>query len=228
MTTTPAEVAGYGHRLGFIRENYDADIVVWDSHPLALGATPKQVFIDGIPQLESPHPLKKPDTFQTIPRTPNFDDEAKKALAYQGLVPLGPRESRKGSTVTIFSNVTSLWRKEGSVVQNLFSGLSSPGQGGVVVVEKGSITCAGVQSACLGTGTGPDTSTVDLQGGSIAPGLTAFGSPLGLEEIASEPSTNDGVVYNTPGSTRNPEGMGLRSSLAQAVDGLSFGGRDTL
>lgn len=31
------------------------DIIVYDSHPMALGATPLQVFIDGVPQIPSPH-----------------------------------------------------------------------------------------------------------------------------------------------------------------------------
>jgi hypothetical protein len=37
VTSTPAELAGFGHRLGYLRKGYDADLVVWDSHPLALG-----------------------------------------------------------------------------------------------------------------------------------------------------------------------------------------------
>ena len=40
---------------------------------------------------------------------------------------------------------------------------------------------------------------VDLEGGSLAPGFTSYGSSLGLEEILFEPSTNDG----------DPLGMGI-------------------
>lgn len=58
VTTAPAKTAGFSHRLfsscglmrlltmhrlGYVRKNYDADLVIWDSHPLALGATPLQV-----------------------------------------------------------------------------------------------------------------------------------------------------------------------------------------
>lgn len=37
VTSVPAELAGFGHRLGYIRVGHDADLVLWDSHPLALG-----------------------------------------------------------------------------------------------------------------------------------------------------------------------------------------------
>src|ERR1700734_3270270 len=48
LTSVPAKALGMGHRVGYARVGYDADIVLWDSHPLALGAAPIQVFIDGI------------------------------------------------------------------------------------------------------------------------------------------------------------------------------------
>ena len=43
--------------------NLHLAIVIWDSHPLALGATPRQVYIDGIPQLEKSQELNKPSKF---------------------------------------------------------------------------------------------------------------------------------------------------------------------
>ena len=59
---------------------WDADLVIWDSHPLSLGATPKQVIIDGIPQLPTPYIVEKPDAFQVAPKVPNFDKEAKETV----------------------------------------------------------------------------------------------------------------------------------------------------
>ena len=49
LTSVPAKALGLDHRIGYLRVGYDADVVLWDSHPLALGATPIQVFIDGVP-----------------------------------------------------------------------------------------------------------------------------------------------------------------------------------
>ena len=39
VTSVPAELTGFGHRLGYLKPGHDADIVMWDSHPLALGVS---------------------------------------------------------------------------------------------------------------------------------------------------------------------------------------------
>ncbi|RCI03780.1 hypothetical protein CU098_011594 [Rhizopus stolonifer] len=52
VTSTPAHAIGLGHRVGSLKVGYDADLVIWDREPLDLGATPLQVFIDGIPQFD--------------------------------------------------------------------------------------------------------------------------------------------------------------------------------
>ena len=49
ITSVPANALGLNHRIGQITTGYDADIVVWDSHPFDIGATPLEVYIDGIP-----------------------------------------------------------------------------------------------------------------------------------------------------------------------------------
>ncbi|EEB86635.1 hypothetical protein MPER_16342, partial [Moniliophthora perniciosa FA553] len=43
VTSNAAEVLGMGHRIGYLQAGWGEDVVVWDSHPLALGATPAQV-----------------------------------------------------------------------------------------------------------------------------------------------------------------------------------------
>ncbi|OAD08016.1 hypothetical protein MUCCIDRAFT_129278, partial [Mucor lusitanicus CBS 277.49] len=49
VTSVPANAIGLGHRIGSLKVGYDADLVIWDRDPLALGATPLQVFVDGVP-----------------------------------------------------------------------------------------------------------------------------------------------------------------------------------
>ena len=41
---------------------------------------------------------------------------------------------------------------------------------------------------------------IDLERGSLAPGLTSYGSSLGLGQILFEPSTNDGDVFDPLGT----------------------------
>lgn len=61
ITSVPADALGLGHRVGSLKEGYDADVVIWDRSPLELGATPLQVFIDGVPLFDekSISPVKK-------------------------------------------------------------------------------------------------------------------------------------------------------------------------
>jgi hypothetical protein len=66
-----------------------------------------------------------------------------------------------------------------------------------------------------------------LKGGVLAPGLTSFGAHLGLVEIRAEASTNDGAIYDAYAGAV-PEVVGGDEGVIRAIDGLSFGGRDTL
>lgn len=53
VTSVPASSLGISHRLGLLTEGSDADAVLWTSHPLQLGSRPVQVWIDGIPQIQT-------------------------------------------------------------------------------------------------------------------------------------------------------------------------------
>ena len=225
VTSTPAKIMGLEHRIGFIKEGHDADIALWDSHPLALGATPKQVFIDGIAQLKHPFSFEKPETFQRPPRTPNFDSEAEDAVKYDGLPPLAPVKSLKKRVV--FTNVSSLTVRSEESRDGLLDTLSNiRGESGHVVVDNGTITCAGSQSSCASVlSEHPSYETVDLKGGSIFPSLVSYGSPLGMEEISAESSTSDGMVYDI---FEKDVPHALHSTSVQGADGLRFGTRDAL
>jgi hypothetical protein len=196
------------------------DLVIWDSHPLALSATPIQVFIDGVPQLENAHVAQKPDAFQHTPEVPNFDKEAQQAVEHDGLPPLEP------TTITtrpvVFVNVRSVFAPGPSGVEQLFSAADDSPLG-TVVAENGHITCVGACSTDL-----TDASVVDLEGGSFSPGLVSFGSPLGLEHIAGEESTIDGPIYDPLAKNGVPEIVGGDGAIIRAADGLLFHTRDAL
>lgn len=197
-----------------------SDLVIWDSHPLALGATPAQVFIDGIPQLESPHVVKKPKTFQHAPSVPNFDKEAQEAVEHDGLPPLEPTAVKIRPIV--FVNVKSVLTPDDEGVHELFSATDG-GTLGTVVAENGHITCVGVCSTDFA-----DATIIDLEAGSISPGLVTFGSPLGLQHIEAEDSTADGAIYDPLSSSGVPEIVGGDGAIIRAADGLVFQTRDAL
>ncbi|KAF9566703.1 carbohydrate esterase family 9 protein [Agrocybe pediades] len=226
VTSNAAESMGMGHRIGFLKPGYDADVVIWDSHPLALGATPSQVFIDGIPQLRSPYVVQKPTAYQKTPKVPSFNEEAKQAVEYEGLPPLTPKLSMVDDTV-VFLNVKSVHRvKKGSIVA-AFSDEDS--KAGVVVARGGSLVCHGTEALCMDAGVlGSNNITfVDLEGGSISPGLVSYGSPLGLENIYQEPSTNDGNIFD-PFLQIVPNVLGGDSFMAHTTDGIMYDTRDAL
>ncbi|EKM81020.1 hypothetical protein AGABI1DRAFT_105866 [Agaricus bisporus var. burnettii JB137-S8] len=211
VTSTPAAIMGMDHRIGSIRKGYDADIVIWDSHPLALGAAPQQVYIDGISQLKNPHVTTKPTHAQKVPQTPNFDREAGLAVEYDGLPPLEPHSSLDDPV--LFINVYSL-KETGSM--------------GVALVKGGRVVCFGSYSVCgKEAKASRGIKTIDLHGGTIAPALTSFGSPLGLEDIQLESSTKDGQIFD-PLESNVPEIVGGDGSVIRAVDGLQFSSRDAL
>ncbi|KUL90203.1 hypothetical protein ZTR_01946 [Talaromyces verruculosus] len=47
LTSVPAKFLGLDNRIGYIRPGFDADLVVWNKHPLQLGVTPLLVSING-------------------------------------------------------------------------------------------------------------------------------------------------------------------------------------
>ena len=97
-----------------------------------------------------------------------------------------------------------------------------------MVVEDGKIVCFGPQSSsCFENAMASTVAPlmIDLDGGSISPGLVSYGSQLGLAGIGTEASTADGLVFEplTNGVPKIIEGEVIR-----AVDGLEFGTRDAL
>jgi imidazolonepropionase-like amidohydrolase len=107
--------------------------------------------------------------------------------------------------------------------------LNSKGGFGNVLIKAGKIICASAGS-CLEAESAlkySDTTVIDLHGGAVSPGLLSFGSPLGLQDITSEPSTNDGVVFD-PLVMPIPSIIGNETAAIRAVDGLQFATRDAL
>lgn len=229
VTTAPATVAGLSHRLGSLHPGMDADVVLWDSHPLRLGATPLSVWVDGIVQ-----PLgteigvhvgkgKEEPEWREPPKTPDWERERQEALKWEGLPPL---EVDRVSEVVIFTNVSAVLTRGTEGLDHMFRSSAEDQSGGVVIVDGGKIICVGISNAC--NHLVPNRARlVDLEGGVLAPAFISFGSNLGLQEIAYEPSTGDGLPFDpfaedVPGVLRDPGG------IVQAADALEFQTRNAL
>jgi imidazolonepropionase-like amidohydrolase len=68
-----------------------------------------------------------------------------------------------------------------------------------MVVDHGKIICFDSADQCANLST--NSTTISLKNGHVLPGLTAVSTSLGLQEIASDPSTGDGEVRK---SSLNP------------------------
>jgi Amidohydrolase family len=237
VTSTPAIAAGLSHRIGILREGSDADVVLWDTHPLQLGATPMNVWIDGI--MEVPMSIEKGGegagvvvgkgkgaaAWQRVPEVPNWDRETQEAIEWEGLPPL---LGKKHQGLIMFENVAELWVKEADgLVEHKF-GTDDLGLGGkgVVVVDAGQVICSGSYDSCSSSIT-ISSRRIDLRGGSISPGLLSFGSPLGTEEIEAESSTGPGESFD-PLSKDTPKVIGDVAAIVKASDALQFQTRNAL
>lgn len=201
------------------------DVVLWDSHPLALGATPRQVFIDGIAQFTRPHIFSEYVPTTKAPKTPDFENEAKAAVEYEGLPPLGPKESTPQTI--LFTNLTNVWVRKGNKIHSILNNLTSATERterGVVGVVAGNIVCV-TTNECEQFKPLVER-IVDLEGGAIQPGLVTYGSKLGLEEIAVEISTGDGFVFD-PLTHTIPKILG-EETVIRAADGLQYQTRNSL
>lgn len=224
VSAVPAFAAGLSHRIGILREGADADLVLWDSHPLQLGATPRKVWIDGILQVDADrarvpvHKVKKTPAMQEVPKVPKFDVEREKAVLFEGLAPMRPNSTTAGRVV--FQNVKELYTRERGDYAHFgldgYEGMMS------VVVERGRVTCIG--NVCEGENA---DMVIDLHGGALVPGMMHFGPGLGVEEIEGEPSTGDGVRFD-PLKANVPEVMGDVGALVRVSDALQFGTRNAL
>lgn len=171
VTSKPAELLGLGHRVGKVVEGMDADLVVWDSDPLSVGAAPSQVWVDGVPQFEDPVELKKPVKGHLGP------DE----------MLLDVKDEETTMRNVIFSGVSKVM-----LLGAESTNIEAAGKDIRVVVREGTITCVGTCQTEVSAARSDNVRTISLKDGHIVPPFTAFGSSLGMAEITAEEDTNDG------------------------------------
>jgi len=170
VTTAPAERLGFEKRLGKIKPGFDADIVVWDSDPLSVGATPVQVWIDGTAQYENPVELEKPfDAHVDVPKD----------------VQITTDEPVPASDL-IITGISRSFVPQGS------TSATEKNQKSTVVISNGKITCIGICTEETKASQKSGAKTISLKNGHITKPFTAFGSLLGLNVIDAETVTDNG------------------------------------
>ncbi|KAI0378797.1 hypothetical protein F5Y04DRAFT_261058 [Hypomontagnella monticulosa] len=199
MLSVPARALGLDNKIGWVRPGYDADLVVWDSHPLAMGATPLQVVVDGKTFINASEKLweesaKREQVFAPAPpsRSQKINDEKICSPGQKDIVLRGVTKSHiNGLRTSVLSNTTAVVR--GGVLQCV-----------------GDSSCEAIASEAIEKGI-PE---LHLNGGYILPGIVSATRSHGLAELVAEPSTRDGEL----------SGANF-ARVISAADGLQFGDR---
>ncbi|KAI0130278.1 hypothetical protein BJ170DRAFT_308648 [Xylariales sp. AK1849] len=190
VTTAPAERLGLGQRLGKIKPGFDADIVVWDSDPLSIGATPVQVWIDGTAQFEDPVELEKPFT---EPISTGLD-----AVAI-------PEEPIAVADV-VFTGVSRSFLSEQFPQPFSSSNVT-------VAISNGKISCVGSCAREMNAASHAGGKVVHLDNGYLTKSFVAFGSLVGLNAIDAEKDTDNGA--STEHFSRGVDGLRLDTKKLQ-------------
>ncbi|OAA68503.1 amidohydrolase [Niveomyces insectorum RCEF 264] len=229
ITTAPAESLGLGQQLGKVKPGFDADLVVWDSDPLSVGATPVQVWIDGTAQYEHPVELTKP--FGGVTVVP--DAEGRSVPNEEPMTTTGGLVVFTGIVRDLFSAPSPSSTNGGDTSDAAAAAAAAAAV--IVVVVAGRITCIGQCTAEVQEASASGSAvTVHLTNGYLTPAYTAFGSTLGLNAIESEPDTDngaDGDVFSRgiDGLTLGTEKLRVahRYAVTRAVSAPKFAGINT-
>jgi imidazolonepropionase-like amidohydrolase len=183
-----------GERIGKIKSGFDADIVVWDSDPLSIGATPVQVWIDGTAQFPDAVKLNKPSSKPIIPN---------ESLSAEIV------EEPPVMSDAIFAGVAKIMIPG-------FEQVFESERLANVVVKNGVIVCTGICASEIDATTSSNTKRIELQSGYISPSFIGFGSVLGLVGIDSEDTTQNGDD-NRESFSRAIDGLQLNSKHLKAT-----------
>lgn len=198
VTSASAELLGLGERIGKVKPSFDADVVVWDSDPLSVGAAPVQVWIDGTPQFDHPVELHKLSS----------------GPIEQGLVRIEDGNQVEDVSDVVFTGVSSV------VLGDKKHYVALDEDNSTVLVQRGAITCVGSCAGEVGAAT-PDARTIHLRNGHIRTPMTAVGSFLGLAEITAEDDTQDGEnsdeTFSAALDGLSLEGKGLTAAYSHGV-----------
>ena len=201
VTSVPAKAIDLDDRIGYLRTGYDADIVVWDAHPLSVGATPRQVFIDGVATLD-PLRVKEamddraPETTAEARRRRNEEPRMRATIAEDAKQDVCKRAGEKNQRFVV-TGIHSSFLDRYPELASVANENQARGENMTLVISGGRVDCLGSSSACrsqIAAATTSGAVKISLSDGYLAPGLTAVTATLGLQEILLEESTGNGEV----------------------------------
>lgn len=216
VTSVPARAIDIDDRVGYVRAGYDADLVVWDAHPLSVGARPRQVYIDGVATLDAA------DVEASSARVVAASAaDLGRMPAMRATVPAEERRevcerSRKPGPAFVVTGLNKAFLDEfPDLLPTAGGGELSSKDRLTLVIANGEVSCLGTERSCIGAVAQiseqrgkDDIVYVQLRDGHLTRGLTAVTSSLGIEEISMDPDTGDGIVdVLSPKDTKTSENI---------------------
>ncbi|KAI0123869.1 hypothetical protein BJ170DRAFT_687117 [Xylariales sp. AK1849] len=196
VTSIPANAIDLANRIGYVRKGYDADIVVWDSHPLSIGATPQQVFIDGVAKLDPKAVEQSTGSSMGSPATSSTTTEVPQMRTRK----LGTEVEQFCSSAKSKSQSFVVHGIRKSFLDNhpqLRASVSTSGRDNLtLVINEGRVSCLGNSQMCGESiaATSKNAVQITLNNGHLLPGLTAVTMSLGMIAIALAEDTGNGFA----------------------------------
>lgn len=200
LTSVPAKAIRMDKRIGKVEVGLEADLVVWDRHPLELGARPIKVFIEGSEVFTSDRLLRDTNTKLTTSKNPSitYTGECKN----NGYTEFTSYAVKNAKVYTMDDSDTILENR-------------------MIVVVNGVITCIDTETVCSPQLPPLSPEFIVKDGDTIVtPGLIEASTSLGLIEIEAEDSTGDGSSYgsvNDQLKVQAMNGIRLQSRAMQAA-----------
>ncbi|KAF7593747.1 hypothetical protein BBP40_010923 [Aspergillus hancockii] len=200
LFAVPSKALGIDNRVGYVREGYDADLVIWDQHPLRLGARPLQVFLEGDSRVNA--------SLSRWRSRMSVSEDMLRAPPSRAQQPHNGKLCSPGQRNMVVRGI------QRSFLHG-FETHSLTAENFTLVIECGAIRCfqADCEREAQTLISQTNTSEMDLSNGHLLPGMTLVTRNHGLSEISSEPSTSDG----------SSPGIALMAPIS-SQHGLSFGG----
>jgi imidazolonepropionase-like amidohydrolase len=179
----PARSLEIDYRVGFVKPGYDADLVVWDSFPLSVGATAEQVYIDGKPTLNTEKVAESRASVKADNISLTQKPKMRKVVAADVKEQFCSDVKVKQNNLVIKGITQSYLDLPGTLSQGNLT----------MVIKEGNIACFDSDEQCSSV-ENSDSMLISLYNGHVLPGLLAVSTALGLNEISGEDSTGDGSI----------------------------------
>ncbi|KAL0486740.1 amidohydrolase [Acrasis kona] len=172
ITINPAKGLRLGHRVGALLPGYDADIVLYDRHPLRLGARPDKVYIDGKLLVDNKLPLRP--------------DAAVASTSRNDPIQIQQGAGDECKTRTRYSS----YAIKDALVYTMTTNGDKAASKATIVVRDGMVTC--VDATCQ-VPSDAVVFSVTNDNGIVTPGLIEATTDIGLIDISAESDTYDGT-----------------------------------